>query len=78
MTDGKILAIAREVGWNTEHRATNDYIVRLAKAIAAHEREQQRAAIDFLTRAYDILKKEVDELHQAQRDQIAAAIRSRT
>lgn len=33
MTDEQILAVAREVGWNTEHRATNDYIVRFARAL---------------------------------------------
>lgn len=49
-----------------------------AALVAAHEREKHQAQIDFLSRAYDILKKEVDELHQEQRDQIAAAIRSRT
>lgn len=33
MTDGEILAIAREVGWNVEHRATNDYIIKFARAL---------------------------------------------
>ena len=33
MTDGEILAVAREVGWNTEHKASNDYLVRFARAL---------------------------------------------
>lgn len=33
MTDEQILMTAREVGWNTEHRATNDYLVRFARAL---------------------------------------------
>lgn len=33
MTDGEILKIASEVGWNVEHKASNDYLVRFARAL---------------------------------------------
>ena len=33
MTDETILAIAREVGWNTEHKASNDYLIKFARAL---------------------------------------------
>ena len=37
MTDETILALAREVGWNTEHKASNDYLVRFARALMAKQ-----------------------------------------
>ena len=37
MTDEQILAVAREVGWNTEHKASNDYLVRFARALMAKQ-----------------------------------------
>ena len=33
MTDEQILQTARSVGWNTEHKASNDYLVRFARAL---------------------------------------------
>ena len=33
------LQLAREAGWNTEHQATNDHIVKLVMIAAEHERE---------------------------------------
>lgn len=33
MTEEEILAVARSVGWNTEHKASCDYLVRFAKAL---------------------------------------------
>lgn len=33
MTDEEVLKVASEVGWNVEHKATNDYLVRFARAL---------------------------------------------
>lgn len=33
MTDSQIISAAREVGWNTEHAASNEYLIRFAKKI---------------------------------------------
>ena len=33
MTDGEILKIASDVGWNTEHKASNDYLIKFARAL---------------------------------------------
>ena len=73
-----IIRLAREAGVIDEFHGMFPSMERFATLVAAHEREQQQATIDFLTRAYDILKKEVTELHQLQRNQISADIRSRT
>lgn len=80
MTDGEILAIARDVGWNTEHRATNDYLVRFAALIEKKVRDHERAAcLEIVEKRglFDATPKQVEGYNLA-RDNIAAAIRSRT
>lgn len=66
MTDEEVLKVASDVGWNIEHRATNDYIIKLARTIAAHEREA-------CARICDAWPTSTEYTHE-----IATAIRSRT
>ena len=37
MTDEQILQTARDVGWNVEHKASNDYLVRFARALMVYD-----------------------------------------
>lgn len=47
MTDGEILKTASEAGWNVEHRATNDYIIKFARELL----QKMQARIERLEKA---------------------------
>lgn len=37
MTDGEIIALAKQQGWNTEHFQTNRMLIEFARALAAEK-----------------------------------------
>lgn len=47
MTDEEVLKVASSVGWNIEHKASCDYLVRFARALMHPLTDEQ---IDDLTR----------------------------
>lgn len=71
MTDGEIIALAKSLGWNTEHTQTNHMLILFAKEVAAAEREE-------CARVCDVEIARVKPIYSVTAENCAKAIRSRS
>mgnify|MGYP003341723787 CR=1 FL=1 len=80
MTDGEIIALAKQLGWNTEHAQTNVMLVLFAKEVAEHEREYNMQMQNVLVQAATLTEREACAkiAEAAEPYQAADLIRSRT
>jgi len=64
MTDQQILDTARDVGWNVEHRASCDYLIRFAKEVI------RRTETEWFAPLPDV---QIDDLTRKQFGPLAAS-----
>lgn len=89
LSDEAILSMARRAGWNTEHVATNDYLIRFARVLAVTQKEwmgqtDDQAVQEAVAKEREECAKLCDSLAEAGatkykkiRQQCAAHIRKR-
>ena len=72
MKDGEILKAASDAGWNVEHKATNDYIIKFANVLLEIDRARVARLVDAAERAADVFDDIIADYEGNRQDASAA------